>query len=56
MTKLIQTIRQALVARRAYNRALAEIALLDERELSDMRVDRETLQTYAYRRVYGTAH
>ena len=55
MTKLIQTVRQALADRRAYNRALAEIALLDERELRDMRVDRETLQAGAYRTVYGSA-
>lgn len=55
MTKLIQTIRQALADRRAYNRALAEIALLDERELTDMRVTREALQAGAYREVYGVA-
>lgn len=53
MTQLIRTIRQALADRRAYNRALAEIAQLDARELSDMRVDRETLQAGAYRAVYG---
>ena len=55
MTNLIQTIRQALADRRAYSRALAEIAQLDERELRDMRVDRETLQDGAYRAVYGGA-
>lgn len=53
MTKLIQTLRQALADRRAYHRALAEIAQLDARELSDMRVDRETLQAGAYRAIYG---
>ena len=55
MINLIQTIRQALADRRAYSRALAEIAQLDERELRDMRVDRETLQDGAYRAVYGGA-
>jgi uncharacterized protein YjiS (DUF1127 family) len=55
MSNLIRTIRQALANRRAYNRALAEIAQLDARELNDMRVDRETLVTGAYRAVYGTA-
>ena len=55
MNKLIETIRRALADRRAYNRAIAEIAQLDARELRDMRVDRETLQANAYRAVYGAA-
>ncbi|MCW6508647.1 DUF1127 domain-containing protein [Lichenifustis flavocetrariae] len=53
MTNLIRNLRTALANRRAYNRAIAEIANLDERELSDMRVDRETLVAGVYREVYG---
>lgn len=55
MTKLIATLRTALANRRAYHRALDEIAKLDARELADMNVDRDTLATSAYRMVYGAA-
>ena len=55
MTNLIAKFRIALANRRAYHTALAEIEQLDNRELSDMGVDRDTLVAGAYRAVYGAA-
>ncbi|MDX7951539.1 hypothetical protein P7D22_10205 [Lichenihabitans sp. Uapishka_5] len=55
MTKFITTLRVALSNRRAYHRALNEIAKIDARELNDMNVDRETLVGAAHRQVYGHA-
>ena len=55
MTKLIATVRTALAKRRAYHRALNEIAKLDARDLDDLNVDRGTLITGAYSHVYGAA-
>ncbi len=53
MTKLITKLRQALANRRAYNLAIAEIEQLDNRELADMGVDKETLVAGAHRAIYG---
>ena len=55
MNTIIVKLRIALANRRAYHRALAEIEQLDNRELSDMGVDRDTLVAGAYRAVYGAA-
>lgn len=55
MTHIIAKLRAVLANRRAYHRAIAEIAQLDERELTDMGVDRETLVAGAYSEVYGVA-
>ena len=55
MTTLITKLRTALANRRAYFRAIAEIEQLDNRELIDMGVDRETLVAGAYREIYGVA-
>lgn len=55
MNTLIAKFRIALANRRAYQRAIAEIEQLDNRELTDMGVDRDTLVAGAYRAVYGAA-
>lgn len=55
MPKIIATLRTALANRRAYHRALDEIAKIDARELRDMNVDRDTLVGAAHRQVYGHA-
>ena len=56
MTAFISALRTALAKRRAYNRAIAEIAQLNARELSDMGVDQSTLIAGARREIYGAAH
>jgi uncharacterized protein YjiS (DUF1127 family) len=56
MTAFISALRTTLAKRRAYNRAIAEIAQLNARELSDMGVDQSTLIAGARREIYGAAH
>jgi uncharacterized protein YjiS (DUF1127 family) len=55
MLRLIQKLREANAQRRAYRQAISEIVQLDERELADLRVDRETLMAGVYREFYGAA-
>lgn len=55
MSKLIATLHTALVNRRAYHRALNEIAKLDARDLDDLNVTRGTLIEGVYSHVYGAA-
>lgn len=55
MTNLIEKLQTAIAHRRAYNRALNEIAKIDARELADLHTDRSALIANAYREVYGAA-
>jgi uncharacterized protein YjiS (DUF1127 family) len=54
MSNLVQKLRTALAQRRAYRRAVAEIAAMDERELADLRVDPGTLIAGVFQEVYGS--
>ena len=52
---LISTFRKQIDDRRRYNRALAEIESLTQRDLADLRADPIEMARHAYASIYGKA-
>ena len=52
---LIASVRKHLDDRRRYNRALAEIEALSQRDLADLRADPLEMARHAYADIFGKA-
>lgn len=50
---LITSLRKQIADRRRYNRAIAEIEALTQRELSDMRADPVEMARHVHAEIYG---